>query len=364
MVMWSGQKGWIGVDVGTRTIKLAQVERVRQGLRLVDAKVVQRHTPWTDGGEELPTSPEPSHEEIGAALALGEGFVGRTSACVLPMGVHDVRAMHIPSGSESDRRAMIASELDAIFESESQSREFGFWEINIPKTAGKQDLENVGVLSLPRPWAAQAAIDFSRTRLNCQLLDGLPLALARAVQMTTSPMAAGAPIAAVDLGFSSTTFCIVQDGRPQYTRRVPGCSLGQMIKSVRTTLDVTLDEAQYLLATQGLPDLQNPGGQDEDLRAVIAEAASDALNELVEQLGKTLAYFGAHRPSLSPDRIWLFGGGTTVRGVTPYLARAIPVPVDVWQLPRVRGSKNVDAGCPTSMLATAIALSALAWMDS
>ena len=364
MVMWSGQKGWIGVDVGTRTIKLAQVERVRQGLRLVDAKIVQRHTPWTDGNEELPTSPEPSHEEIGAALALGEDFVGRTSACVLPMGVHDIRAMHIPGGSESDRRAMIASELDAIFESESQSREFGFWEINIPETTGRQDMENVGVLSLRRPWTAQVATDFSRARLNCQLLDGLPLALARAVQMAISPLEGGEPIAAVDLGFSSTTFCIVQDGRPQYTRCVRGCSLGQMIKSVRTTLGVSLDEAQYLLTTQGLPDPQHQDEQNEDLRAVIAEAASDALNELVEQLGKTLAYFGAHRPSLSPDRIWLFGGGTTVRGVTPYLARAIPLPIDVWQLPQVHGSKDVDAGCPTSMLATAIALSALAWTNS
>jgi len=362
MVIKSGEKGWIGVDIGTRTIKLAQVERARHGLRLSEAMIVQRRTPWTDGDENLSATPAQSHEEISAALALSERFVGRTAACVLPMGVHDVRALRIPAGAESERRAMIASELESVFEGESGAREIGFWDVNAKGKTEKQGAKNVSVLSLTRPWASQAATDLARAKLKCQALDGPPLAIARAVQMALPTPTAG-PVAAVDWGFSSTTFGVIVDGRPLYTRCLRDCSLGQVIRSVRNALDVSLDEAQHLLTAYGLPDPENRDDGHEDIRAIVGDAAAGSLNEFVEQLSKTLAYYSAQWPGLSPKQIWIFGGGATVRGMINYLSRAIPLPIDVWRLPQVHSKTETQQTSPPALLATAIALSTLAWTD-
>ena len=46
--------GWIGVDVGTHTVKLAQVVREGASVRLLHAAVIQRPTSWA-GDDKLAT---------------------------------------------------------------------------------------------------------------------------------------------------------------------------------------------------------------------------------------------------------------------------------------------------------------------
>ena len=356
-------RGWIGVDVGTRTVKLAQVERVGVSMRLRQAMVLKRTTTWQshDDGSEM--SVDSSRDEIRAGLSLGEHFSGRRAACILPMGLHDLRTLSIPPGRPEERRSMIASELRSIFGSSTSDREFDYWETDLPGITSQSDTENVNVMSLSRQWASQAPTDLERAGLRCEVLDGPPLALARAVQIT-SPATHSAPVAAVDWGFANTTFCVVADGRALFTRRARACNLGRVIEAIGQALDVSLDESEHLLATHGLPDPTNDEEHLRDIQTVIAEAASSSLNEFLEQLNKTLSYLNVHRQNITPKRIWLFGGGARIKNVSAYLSGSLGIPIDAWSFPMAEPASKSDANFPPVMLGPAIALSALAWTRS
>ena len=64
IVAISQRLGWIGVDVGTHTVKLAQVVRDGASVRLHRAAVIQRPTTWTGEDSLAQEQPITSQPEI------------------------------------------------------------------------------------------------------------------------------------------------------------------------------------------------------------------------------------------------------------------------------------------------------------
>jgi len=81
---FSQRYGWIGVDVGTHTVKLAQTVRDGASVRLHRAAVIQRPASWTSDDGLAVEQPITSYPEIHAAVECGE-FVGHDAICALPM---------------------------------------------------------------------------------------------------------------------------------------------------------------------------------------------------------------------------------------------------------------------------------------
>lgn len=366
------QKGWIGVDLGTSAIKLAQVERagrapslraqpaggsrsaVRWSWRLAHARVVRR--PPSDPADQKGDGVLDWWNEVFRSEPVRAGFAGRTAACVLPTGRTDLRAIDLPEGSEPERRAMIANELDALLGENAGRRVFDYWEI-CPREGS--NLENTNVLSLPEEEAALVVASLGRAGLCCRVLDGLPLAIARAVSLANGDDAA-AVVGALDWGSSSATFSILCEGRPVFTRHLRDCGFVAIPAAVSEALGLPIGDAEQLLATHGVVD---PGAKEEpfhDAQEVITEVTAGPLGEIVSQLNKTLAYPELHRSGLVPTKIWLLGGGATVRNVAALLSARIHLPVQTWNL-AYAGPDDRAAPVPPAILAPAAALSALAF---
>ena len=344
--------GWIGVDVGTHTIKLAQVEQRLSRLQVIDAVVFQR---LGASSAHVRTSGVPDDGELSTALALCEKLRGRDAASLVPSEAAEVRTMFVPEASESERRCMIDSEVRSS-SNLPHDTVLDYWEWEPTGGGASEQEENVGVVCASMPVATQSAQEVEAAGLRCNVLDVPALAMARAVKIA-DPLETQ-PVAAVDWGYANTTFCVVQGGQTLFTRRVRDCSVQQIVRSLQAALDVSPDEAKHLLATRGLP-LSN--GMDRELQEVqrlIAEATAEPLNEFVDQLGRTLTYFEVQRRNLAPEKIWLFGGGATIANVTPYLNRELEIPVSPWGLP---GEKPHGDRSHLPMLGLAIALSTLAW---
>jgi Tfp pilus assembly PilM family ATPase len=246
----SQRLGWIGVDVGTHTVKLAQAVREGADVRLHRAAVIQRPTAWSGDdalGLEQPITSQP---EIRAALECG-GFVGRDAVCTLPMNVCQLRSLSVPPGTDRERRTMIADELAEDWAELRQPMEFDFWELDSTRGEKRTDGSNVSVLAASRLWVDQLWRDCRKNALDCWALDGTPLAMARAVALAGG-LAGGRRVLAVDWGFSNTTLCVVGDERPLYSRRIHDCAFGLVLEAIMRAFDVTLDEAQHLAETQGL----------------------------------------------------------------------------------------------------------------
>lgn len=353
-MIFSRTKGWIGVDVGTHMVKLAQVERCGSRIALVEAMCIPRQEPWLDGDDAA--AGVPASIEIQAALSLGTRFRGRDAAVTLPMTVCDVRSCSIEGDTHSERRAAVLQELDSIYPGTAGTREFDYWSVELPsEKSGSTD--NTIALSVATSCASRVTQDLREAGLAGHVLDGLPLAVARAVAL-------GMPhtvnfIAAVDWGHHRATLCSVKNGRPLFVRGLRDCGFHSVTDAICKTLAVTADEAQKLLRDHGLPSRM--GKAATDLQSMIEEVAREPLHRFIEELTRTTTYLSQQRRSLAPAKVVLLGGGAAVKNMSSYLADHLDTPVETWHLHDTQSAAALDRRFPIELFGPAIALSSLAW---
>lgn len=358
--------GWIGVDLGTHTVKLAQAVRTRDGVRLCHAAVVQRPSSWPAGDALAVDEPDSSWPEIQAALECG-GFRGRNAACVLPMNVCELRGLKVPQGDVSERRAMIASELADDAGEESGAVEFDYWELGGEKGIETADGFNVNVMTVTRPWIDKVASDCQQVQLDCWAVDGAPLAMARAIALA-APARSSDRILVVDWGFSNTTLAIVAKGRPLYARRLHDCNFRNGLAAIQDSLGVTLDHAQHLVDLHGVAAantdatvIRAADSDEQEIQRAVSDALADTVQALAEEITRTLRFLESQRRFQHPTALWMLGGGASVRNVGPYLAAAVRLPVSIWGLPVETSAESIAQGRQAALFGTACALSALAW---
>ncbi len=358
--MFSSQQfGWIGVDVGTHTVKLAQSVRDGAGVRLHRAAVIQRPVSWTGDDSLGLEQPVTSHPEIRAALECGE-FEGRNAICSLPMNVCQLRSLNVPPGTELERRTIIADELAEDWVELRSPMEFDFWETEPAKTEKGTDSFNVNVVATSRQWISQVWRDCQRSGLDCWAIDGVPLMMARSVGLVGG-FSGGRRALAVDWGYSNTTLCIAGDDRALYSRRVHECAFGRVLETIMDAFNVSLDEAQFLAESEGLVAADDGAPGDQQMAQAITAGAAGTLDELARQIGRTLQFTEMQRRHLQPAAIWLMGGGASMKNAGPFLTKALSLPVHIWNLESGTEPIACAAGNRAAVFGGAAALSALAW---
>jgi Tfp pilus assembly PilM family ATPase len=155
--------------------------------------------------------------------------------------------------------------------------------------------------------------------------------------------------------------CIAGDDRPLYSRRVHNCEFGRVLNAIVGVLDVTLDEAQYLIECEGLIAAGVNRSGDLATAQAVTTAAADTLDELVRQINRTRQFTEMQRRHLEPSAVWLLGGGAAMRDVGPYLANELSLPVHIWSMAPESDEITCATGSRCSVFGGAAALSALAW---
>lgn len=357
----SNHLGWIGVDIGTHTIKLAQAERTATGYALRHAAVIQRTDSWSES-ELVLAEPQSSGVEIRAALECSS-FRGRDAACLLPMNVCEWRGLKVPQGEPRERRAMIENELADDWSERPVPMEFDYWEIAAGGEADHVDGFNVNVIAVTRPWIARLADDCQQARLDCWAVDGGPLAIARAVGLVTSTRN-DRRVLAIDWGFSNVTLCIVGNGLPLYARRLHECSFRRCLDAIQSELGVSLDYAQHLADAHGVSPESGHDRDSDEIQTAVTDAVAETLTHLIEQVQRTLKFVETQRRHLRPMAIWLLGGGASMKNIAAYFSHALELPVHVWNVPRSSEMEPDLEDRRAAMFGSAFALSAMAWSAS
>jgi type IV pilus assembly protein PilM len=355
----SRRYGWIGGDVGTHTVKLAQTVRDGAKVRLHRAAVIQRPVSWSGEDGLALEQPITSYPEIRAALECDD-FQGRDAVCALPMNACQMRSLNVPPGSDQERRTIIADELAEEWAELSNPMEFDFWETEPAHTDKGTDAFNVSVMAASRLWISQVWHDCRQSKLDCWALDGLPLALARSVGLVGG-LSGGRRALAVDWGYSNTTLCIVGDERPLFCRRIHNCAFGRVLEAIVNVFDVTLDEAQYLVESEGVSAAGDESSENSPTAKAVTGAVADTVDELIRQINRTLQFTETQRRHLQPAAVWLMGGGASMKNIQAYLAHALSVPVHVWSLEPDTEPIACAAGSRAAVFGGAAALSALVW---
>ena len=349
-MFFARKTGWIGVDIGTSTVKVVQLGRQNDRLQIAAKAIVPRRRPWVTLSS---SDPLPSADELQAAASFLGDFHGRQTAATLSMSLCDVHRLNRQMGAGPGREAAIRQSIEMATQNSADNWQYDCWS---PQPA-QEGTGGTNVLSSLRTWTDQLCEDIATMGWSCQLVDGLPLALARAVQMI-QPSASSIPLAALDLGYGEATFCTVVQGEATYVRSLKGCGFERLLQVVSDELNITADEAQRLFQEHGIA--AGPTGKLSDTATLLHELTETFLRELTQEMGRTLAHLKGQRQAVAPEEIYLFGGGATVQGLASELSCSLETSFKVWQF----GNEAAGDPLPTCLLGPAIALSALAWEPS
>ncbi len=349
--------GWIGLDIGARNLKLAQVVRQGDRLRLAEAAIVPRSNAWRDD-DVLDAPPVSAADEISAALVTAQTS-GRRAAATLPTTACQFHtARHVEAGG-SEQIAAIVDELATVGVS-LEGRVFDIW----PGLATKSGNGGVNVLSTSNRWSETTTADLYRAGLGTEVIDGVPQALARAVGLVGG--SSSNTVAALDWGYTGATFVLVDAQQAVYVRQLRHCALSDAITTVAEQLNLTVDEASELMHTLNMSP--KPADTPDEVSQVVAELIDPVVDHLVGELRRTLEHLHNVGKNMTPKRLflapnvmYLFGGGAALGGIDVVLSHQLNRQVKVWQLSEDAKATAASKRVPICMLGPAIALSGLRW---
>jgi Tfp pilus assembly PilM family ATPase len=347
----NSRHGWIGVDIGSVATKLVQLERVGDNLQLKAHWIIDRYSCDLLTKESLQGQGRlPFQSQLREARSM---FQDRSAAATLPVTMTELRSLELPAGSDDELRNMIHGELLA---DSAPGFEFSF--DYLPTQAADSAEGEMGTFSVfasPASIATSAANSLSCAGFDCEILDSVPCALARATALC-EPDLSETPLAALDFGFSSAVLIVAKGGRLLFTRQLRGCSLQMLLKPLQDGLKLSAVEAQQLLCryTTGLPLDASP-------LAALAKAAhgmiAEPLNQVASEVKRTLDFLDLQFCSIVPKKLILLGGGAIIPALPNILAEETDLPTRLWALP------TADSPSPTeeALFGVAAALSSLAW---
>lgn len=308
---------------------------------------------WTEARELL---------DQGIAKQLSESdklnglFKGKYCAATLSDGMIEYRELDLPVCDPFEARAIVDSEVALEAECEPNELVSDFW--SLPKSRSRTETASYAAVSLKSDAAERIAQDLLRIGFDCLVLDAVPCASARAVQMMT-PEETYTCIA-VDLGYGPPTMTLVQNGVPVLTRSLRGCSLLTVLKNIASTFEVNLADAQTLLFQSSTPDepaTLSQEGFSNPLRRII----ECYLQTLSLEIKKTVQFSDRAFQAIAPERIILMGAGVKIPKIAETLERKTNLWTESWNLQ----SSNAGFGNqPAGSFAVAAGLSSLAWRQS
>ncbi|MEM7455373.1 MAG: hypothetical protein AAF456_13565 [Planctomycetota bacterium] len=346
-MFWSRKTGWIGVDIGTCAVKLAQVERRGQRYFLRNAAIIPREK-MIDTGGWIRSIPVSSSNEIREGRAI-TGFDGKDSACTIPLSVCDVRRISL--AETSDMRSTVGEKLSEIHSVRTDNIHFDFWP---SATSDSRDKNDYNVICQADRWTNQVLLDYRTAGLNCRVLDGVPFAIARACSMIDG-FDTGVPYVAIDWGGSSTTVCAVAGSKPEFVRSLPGHGFDRLHKKIGSELGIQPSAVRKLCSEFGLANSREI--VDEDVCEVVTEITSSFRGDLIEEIRVTLAHLHSRMKKIFPVHGIVMGAGATLKNVDAWLTDELRIPFSTWRI----STRSTTPVAGVELYGPAVATSCLAW---
>lgn len=314
----------VGIDIGCHSVKIVQLEAGFGTLRPRVCRIVPHASPLT------PSDPFRCLDEIERTLERAWSSRNRwwplPAACTLSMNLMTFRTLEIPLAENEPNSG---PEWRDAFLAETEAGP-GSWivegwatQAELPTRGGR----SYALLGIDEEFATAISTKLWGCGLDCQVLDGLPFAMARAVAGTVH----GGPVAVIDWGDSAMTLTVVVEGRPCFTRVLRDCELRLLTAAVMKSLNLESDQCRQLMEAYGFG--KSAGGVEaSDMSAVLAEISAPYLNVLSEELRRTWLFL-QHLQGQTPTRVILMGGGATLKMCTSHIRAAMPVPIEVWSMP-------------------------------
>ncbi|MCA9110810.1 MAG: pilus assembly protein PilM [Planctomycetaceae bacterium] len=341
--------GYVGIDLGTYGLKIAQVRKNGQKLTLERAHCVPYRQPLDIAKRSLAI--DVILESLDHAWSPTGRWFPDEAACLLPLPLMFLRTIDLPTTSSEDQQRMIESELSHDARQSAGPMIFECWNEGM----GEARPTAASVLGASQGLVEELAESLYERGLACEVLDGHPHVLSRLTSLDRlgNP---GGPIAVIDWGYESSLFVIARHGVPVYTRPLRDCGFRNVSEALCESLNLDAREVQYLLSSAQNSPEDSPLRRE--IQEMVFDLAATPLRRFEEELNRTLTFLRQQRTPVEPAMICLTGGGALTPGVVDWVTQSTGIMARLWEFPSVESSSPVQR-IPVSLLSSAIALSSL-----
>ncbi|MFA9476849.1 pilus assembly protein PilM [Phycisphaerales bacterium AB-hyl4] len=310
---FSTTRSAIGVDIGSRYVKAAQLSYGRDGVAKLSAGLVLER--------ESPAEVFSADEACRLMTVLDRrGFVGRELVATVPSESLMTSLLTLPPrGSGAPLTEIATAEMARTHRVDADALEVAYWDL---PSGAKPDVTPV-MAAACRHEHAEALLDaLEWPGFEVLALDAEGWALCRAARTW---MTAEQPLAAaIDIGWRGVNFVLLHGASVVYERTLGGTGMHALSEMIHREQALEQPVIDYLLGQVGLSRDSDTVDPD-DLR--LAERLRGPLEQhvdaLVQELRLSVSYATHQYPNATLDRLLLSGGGAMVRGLAEQLGQAL-----------------------------------------
>lgn len=337
---------YVGLDVGSKTVKAVELARLRAGFRIARFAVV----PMPPGGlvEGAVADSRKVAEAVRAAFQQA-GIHNRRVVTALGTKAVVVREIQLPEMPEEEMSRAVQFEAERYLPVAGEDLRVDYQvvdrahgQVSVLFAAARREVVDNFVQAL------------EGAGITPEVLEVTTFALAR---LFRSDAQQGA-IMVADIGDGGTDLLVLQGDRMRLSRTIPTGG-GVFTRAVAAVLELEPTAAEVVkeekaVASSGRTPLDDPTA------ARVAEAISPVLGDLVTEMRRSMEFFLSRAGAHELQKVVLVGGSSRIVNLAAFLADELGVPVELGDVFRIVPADRPEEGLgPVIAVATGLALRGL-----
>ncbi len=312
----------IGVDIGSRYIKAAQVV----GSRITAAVWVPR---TSSNGALEPSEVQRLSQALRKNLFRGKSIVLAVPATQILTAIMELP----PRSSGAPIKQLACSELARRHNVDMRSLEIACWDLPPPARAANRTY----VMAVACPQAnAESLLDLVEGEgLNVEALDVQAMAVSRACLPLLSDVQHTGAI--LDVGWASSRLVLLHGGTVVYERDLTKSGFAAMVRLVASERNADVDATEHVFFTEGLENLGLPtgdpgpgtGSPGNGQGGSSTTTLAAHLENMAAEVRTSLAYLASQYQDALVKRLLMVGGGACIRGLQGFLAARLGLEVRI-----------------------------------
>lgn len=324
-----GKDTVVGIDVGSSSIKVVEIEPSGTGWRLTNAAI---HPTPPDSCRDGTITDVIEVAQCVKSLLRTSGIRASGGVAAISGSQVIVRQVQMPKMTEALLRKSIRFEASRYISSAVEDSVVEF-EI-LGNIAGSEQM-NVMLVAAPRELVESRVAVLEAAGIEPVAVDVEAFALMRSlVEAGNSDLYSGKTVALVDMGATHTDVNIVSNGQFALTRSVPIAG-ESFTNAIKTLLGCAPDEAERIKLEMTVQDpidsLSSHEVESRNWRVV-----QPLLDELLREIRRSIHYYQSQFPddqeAASVSKIILTGGTARTPGMAAYVDSKLNVPAEVGEV--------------------------------
>ncbi|MGI6612268.1 MAG: type IV pilus assembly protein PilM [Candidatus Nanosyncoccaceae bacterium] len=309
MKIFKGVGDFFGLDIGTKSVRIVQLNRHGSGQNSTFSLRAFGYAPLDE--QTAQANSEVSRKKLGDVIltVLGQsGIKTKNVALAVPSNKTFTTVIDVPSQSPAELAKTIKYQVDQYIPMSSEDAKVDWAFLGpSPKDPARQEV-----------LLASAAIEYSEERLefienlglNIIAIEPDQIAMARSLNIH-DPQAANIII---DMGEQTTDMAVAYNHAPRLLRSLP-VGLSTMVRTAAQNLDVKEDQARQFILKFGLaPD---------KLEGRVYQSIEGVLDNFASELNKSAKFFQTKYPNIPIARVIVSGYAGVIPMMNNYVANKV-----------------------------------------